>query len=971
MTPVESGAEYDPPVEGNVASDMPPPDDILTRIRDANLGVYRASPIRLKEDVSQEDEVATNYRGRLIYELLQNADDAMAGSGRGSDRIVFRLTETDLWVGNSGRPLTEADVEGLCGIGASTKGNATGPRRASIGHKGMGFKSILEITSQPHAISEDYAFRLGADIAYRGIADLFKEMDEPAPRKAPAMRFPFELEARPQSWADLNASGIRTLFRFPLREDLSAEVRSTLAEQLLGFPVTAILFLKHLERVDIEVALGGSQRTKTWRLSREQQTQAGWQKCPGLAESGLYRVAIASDFADVSFLLAHNADVEIGRNRGGSTSQVWEGIELSEVSLAAQIDEGRPVAIEPAWRVLHVFLPTGETCPYPLLVSGAFSADLARRDVRVTREPDDYNRFLLSAIARLFRDVLIPGLTRDGVTAAEVLSLLDRGCEPLVDCAREAGQALYEAMKKELGEVPFLPSEDPLDPLALNGSVVPPLVDDESFGSAFRELLAKDAGWDGSRFPSRELCAGRLARIAVDHGASELDPGEVPALLTSPSAPSIGLQPHPSGRFQVDPILGILERLWYELDADLAEDLASAVEAHPLFPVAETDGVVVRVVTSDLECFYPPRALKGRVPLEDLSFLMQEICWGSLTPPERNEMLRDHMIAWQGLFDLREFKFPDVMRASVLPALALDVDVNDPSRERLRSFDSLSAICQLSGRTPNSAAPLPYERLGTNRALINLARLPVPCRGKDGVAVEWHPAYRVYFGEDWVGRESVELVVHAIVEAGGEPPDIPTLVSPTDLVGRLSRFSDLQEEEEDVPEDEDEIDIDEDEDRALDTDERERWLRFLSWLGVNRSLRPVSFYGVEDRASGWLTTKFLQRPAGHAFASVGPSTWSTFREEALSVARSGNVSPDAVPYFYSLHDLDHAPVFLDSAARDGGGTVARALFEHLAVNWGDLRRFSKYDSPVVPPGRFPNRRNKPPKAEGRRAEGGR
>lgn len=55
---------------------------LLTTIRDENLNVYRASPQRLREDVGQENEVAQNYRGHLIYELLQNADDAMASLHR-------------------------------------------------------------------------------------------------------------------------------------------------------------------------------------------------------------------------------------------------------------------------------------------------------------------------------------------------------------------------------------------------------------------------------------------------------------------------------------------------------------------------------------------------------------------------------------------------------------------------------------------------------------------------------------------------------------------------------------------------------------------------------------------------------------------------------------------------------------------------------------------------------------------------
>ena len=41
-------------------------DALLERIRNETLDVYRASPIRLREDASQEAEIAHDYQGRLI-----------------------------------------------------------------------------------------------------------------------------------------------------------------------------------------------------------------------------------------------------------------------------------------------------------------------------------------------------------------------------------------------------------------------------------------------------------------------------------------------------------------------------------------------------------------------------------------------------------------------------------------------------------------------------------------------------------------------------------------------------------------------------------------------------------------------------------------------------------------------------------------------------------------------------------------
>ena len=84
----------------------------------------------------------------------------MNDPGGGEASIRLALLPDSLWVANSGRPLDDGDVRGLCGIGASSKG-VVGRRRASIGHKGMGFKSVLEITDSPEVYSTSYSLRFG------------------------------------------------------------------------------------------------------------------------------------------------------------------------------------------------------------------------------------------------------------------------------------------------------------------------------------------------------------------------------------------------------------------------------------------------------------------------------------------------------------------------------------------------------------------------------------------------------------------------------------------------------------------------------------------------------------------------------------------------------------------------------------------------------------------------------------------
>ncbi|CAN5899297.1 hypothetical protein BH23ACT11_BH23ACT11_14530 [soil metagenome] len=92
------------------------------------------------------------YHGRFLIELLQNAADASRGAGSESksSHVVVRITEGPaLLVANHGSPMTaEVVIESLGHIGASTKAEGD-----AIGHKGIGFKSVLELTLTPEIYS--------------------------------------------------------------------------------------------------------------------------------------------------------------------------------------------------------------------------------------------------------------------------------------------------------------------------------------------------------------------------------------------------------------------------------------------------------------------------------------------------------------------------------------------------------------------------------------------------------------------------------------------------------------------------------------------------------------------------------------------------------------------------------------------------------------------------------------------------
>ncbi|KAG7563841.1 Histidine kinase/HSP90-like ATPase superfamily [Arabidopsis suecica] len=98
----------------------------------------------------------------FLMELIQNAEDNEYPEGV-DPSLEFILTYEDitateapatLLVFNNEKGFSEKNIESICSVGRSTKnGNR---KRGYIGEKGIGFKSVFLITSQPYIFSNGY-----------------------------------------------------------------------------------------------------------------------------------------------------------------------------------------------------------------------------------------------------------------------------------------------------------------------------------------------------------------------------------------------------------------------------------------------------------------------------------------------------------------------------------------------------------------------------------------------------------------------------------------------------------------------------------------------------------------------------------------------------------------------------------------------------------------------------------------------
>lgn len=85
----------------------------------------------------------------FIYELIQNAEDT------GATEIIFNLFDERFEIIHNGRNFNFDDVEGITGIGLSTKKDLN-----KIGKFGVGFKSVFAITKKPIIESGQFHFSI-------------------------------------------------------------------------------------------------------------------------------------------------------------------------------------------------------------------------------------------------------------------------------------------------------------------------------------------------------------------------------------------------------------------------------------------------------------------------------------------------------------------------------------------------------------------------------------------------------------------------------------------------------------------------------------------------------------------------------------------------------------------------------------------------------------------------------------------
>lgn len=339
---------------------------MLTEVRASLLEEARRSPTLLSDLAGLEAYVAESYNARAFIELLQNADDA------GASRLIVWATRSHLLVANDGRPFTQEDFESLCRSAASRKA-----RGASIGYRGIGFKSVVGLAGTVHLLSDTLEVTFSRE---RTRADL------PEAARVPLVRVPHPLlEGERNTFAlelaALRAEGFSTVFVF------AHLVPHTVGVEFEQFDASTLLFLRSVDQVELR-----GEETRLFKAERH-------------LENSTEHVTVEA----------------------GATRTDWILQRQEDLAIAWASEAGRPVAVPEAQAVAHAFLPTAEPTGFGFKLNGDLSTDPSRTKVIL----DDATRTVLDRLAtwlvHLWRDALL-GEGSEGERVA-----LFRACLPPTD----------------------------------------------------------------------------------------------------------------------------------------------------------------------------------------------------------------------------------------------------------------------------------------------------------------------------------------------------------------------------------------------------------------------------------------------------------------------------------------------------------------------------------------------------------
>lgn len=419
------------------------PTDPQTQVEALTAAKIRTFLFEVAEGVSNyrslhslTEQVEHQYHGRFLIELIQNAHDALYEEATADQpaRIAVVLDLQDsphgtLLVANDGQPFTRSNFERLSALGQSDKD----PQK-SIGNKGLGFRSVLEISERPEIYSRASATSRGYDGYCFGFEPEFvqalKEPMEALAAEGPVPASPVtggpivdwaeallekfrrRVQAAEAGWLAaetrflspyllptprrevqsaavkaLEERGFMSVIRLPLKTDAAMKL---VREHMAQLSPTTLLFLERVRALELTGAAPSD------RVIRREST-------PGADALARRTVRLSDGQAD-----PHDYEVWTRQLHIADTSEEFQAAvkalpgrwpEIEDVSVSVAVRK----ADVPEAGVFSIYLPTGIPTGGAVHINAPFFGNMSRTDISFN---DGYNRRLLNTAASVVVEVV-------------------------------------------------------------------------------------------------------------------------------------------------------------------------------------------------------------------------------------------------------------------------------------------------------------------------------------------------------------------------------------------------------------------------------------------------------------------------------------------------------------------------------------------------------------------------------------
>jgi superfamily II DNA or RNA helicase len=211
----------------------------------ARLNAYSAQPRDAAEHFETENDVMSGgYAYRQLFELIQNAADAILEEGSGQGRIAVYLTAKHLQVANTGAALDQDGIVALLNARSSSK------RGNQIGRFGIGFKSLLKLGGRVDLVSRSVGLRFDPEACRERIRD---HLGLPKTARAPGMRLATVVDPSAKGGPLSKKAAFSWATTVVLAEIRDKTAHDRLATEIACFPPEFLLFLPADITLDMEV----------------------------------------------------------------------------------------------------------------------------------------------------------------------------------------------------------------------------------------------------------------------------------------------------------------------------------------------------------------------------------------------------------------------------------------------------------------------------------------------------------------------------------------------------------------------------------------------------------------------------------------------------------------------------------------------------------------------------------------------